>query len=1279
MKRVTWLVTLIVLALIAVAPATALSFDNSGGGSWTEYMSFPITTTPSEYAQYKIIINGITWEIYNANLSLEVSGTNDNFWNLVQDDGEDIRVFNQAGKQLYFWIEKFDYQNQTAIIRVNLTAGSTELNIAYGNPSATKSDYEDITKAFDYGESFDVPFYKPAQVAIDTASYDAFGILVKVNETTILHITRMGNDHFSGGKIVLTEYNLTTDTWSDYRTIYDSEWDDRNVGGGKVGNRIVAFIQKYDPSTGTTSPDVGFIYSDDGGKTWSNFTSVKHLFDEPELSETRVYGGIVKVNGIYYQPFYGWNADKTRYAIKLLKSTDGINWEEGAVIYNGTTNIGETWIVHIGGGKLIALSRDNTNKVLKQFVSSDGGQTWSSPMDTNLGGGTDVQMATLEYDEELNLVIAIFCDRSDNYLKMSIADADTVFSDPTAWSTPVNLMSMHLGYPDMIRIDDKNRRYLWVASNDASSTDADVYYGIVSAKWQMYGSWDVNEVVSGEYHVKTDNDAHAGLVSTITFQNNVVVEDRSRLIAREKQQNLLYQDTGNRYATTITYTSAEGWVQKIYVVSGGTGAIPVQDTKTLSLDTYYIARTVLDAGNIIYEIYDNNGNLITRLTTYDTTFTNGKIGLGTYGKSTEPAEFYTDWIIVYKIADPADFGTPVIKLFFQKKFGTKTVYVNVTYLDTNVTERYNPTAYYNLEDKPQINVTSTLTVSNVNTTYGADIEIELVEFVTLDKVVYNGTEVTTTYQGTKTNATTGLNYNVYKFTAYEDGTLEIYGHVGNKAYEATYKLDGEQVDIFNVTAVIGEDFEVILPHKGNITIESFTFTNVTSVTINTKDLGVGAKSLLITIDDPENFTVGQKLGTVNVDWGKLYFNITDLQNKPFTGVTYGIFNERYDTISLDPTKLYAGDNVIDIYFHAVKLKRIEIYLNHSNNGVTLDVSVNATQPKDYRGLTRIVASPSYFEVVNLSAEYPYSVMKLVNASGTVIIDYVSNAPTSVSVEGATSYTYEKPVLEITVSSNVTVTDLYRLSTPLKDRLGNPVNFYVLINGSRVDASAGKASKLLKPSWYEVEVPITVTGFELWKFNDSSNIALVEINASDKTLPTAEYRVPSKIETKEVRIQKTKFPWLPFPFLSESKPAQEETPIVRLEGTLRDFYNAPVANKIVRIEVASPNFTRIFNITTDSSGNFKIDVDMARGVEYKVTYKFAGDDVYVGTSTTKTFTIEQLLPAPPEEMTITELLIFVGIVVGLVAVVAGAIYLAKRTKAKTLARMESEFRFFRRLK
>ena len=940
MKLVVFVTLLMVLV---IAPATAQTFDNNGGGTWEEYLSFPITVTPAEYAQYKIVINGITWELYNVTGSLEASGTNDDFWSLVNSTGADIRVFNQTEQQLYFWIEEWDYNNQTATIWVNLTVGSSELNIAYGNPSATESSYHDGTKTF---------------IAFD-------------------------------------------------------DFEDGDVSDWSVG-------------------DVS----------------------------TSAYEG--------------------NYALA-----------------------------------------------------------------TPSGTGTSAIYKTVAFSEQSQLIV-------EGYVMSSVGRA---------------------------------------------------------------GIGALNSSLEGYLGVLNPND------------NVLQVNDHE-------------------------------------------GTILTSDTHTFNTDQWYFMRVTFESNGTVKVECD--GATLTYAGTAKN-YTHLAVLKANSGVN------YYDCLKVLKYADTADFGAP-IKLLLQKKFGTKTVYVNVTYLDTTVTNRYNPPAFYNLEDTPQINITSFISVTGVNATYGANISIEVIEFVTLDKVVYNGTGVTAslTYQGTITNVTTGYVYNVYNFTTYENGTLEIYGHVGNKVYEATFKLDGETVDVFNVTAVVGEPLEITLPHRGNVTLASIEHTNVTSIIINTKDVGVGAKTLTITIEDPENFTVGYIYRTVNIDWGKVYFNVTDLQNKTLARTTYGFFNKNFSILSTDLTKLYAGDIEIDVYFHGVKLKSLEIHLNHSNNGLTLNVSVNATQFKDYRGVTRIIASPNYFEVINLSTKYPFSVTKLVNVSGTVVIDYVSNTPTSVRVEGATSYTYEKPVLKITPSGNVTVTDLYKLSTPLKDRLGNPVNFYVLINGSRVDASNGIASKLLKPSWYEVEVPITVSGFELWKFNNSSNIALVEINTSDKTLPTAEYRVPSKIESKEVRIQKKQFPWLPFPFHSESKPTQE-APIVRLQGSLKDFYNAPIANKTIKIEVASPNFTRIFNITTDSSGNFKVDVDMVKGVEYKVTYKFAGDDVYVGTSTTKTFTIEQLLPAPPEEITIGELLIFVGIAVGLVAIVAGAIYLARRTKAKTLARMESEFRFFRRLK
>jgi hypothetical protein len=134
---------------------SGFTFDNSNGGVWAEYISFPITTAPTEYAQYKIFINGRTWELYNVTGSLEASGTNDNFWSLVNSTGADIRVFNEIGTQLYFWIEYFNATEQKATIWINVTAGSSELNIAYGNTLALPSAYMNGTMTFEFFDDFD--------------------------------------------------------------------------------------------------------------------------------------------------------------------------------------------------------------------------------------------------------------------------------------------------------------------------------------------------------------------------------------------------------------------------------------------------------------------------------------------------------------------------------------------------------------------------------------------------------------------------------------------------------------------------------------------------------------------------------------------------------------------------------------------------------------------------------------------------------------------------------------------------------------------------------------------------------------------------------------------------------------------------------------------------------------------------------------------------------------------------------------------------------------------
>lgn len=1123
MRKVVILAMLLLIA-IAVAPATAQTFDNSGGGTWKECMSFPITVSPTEYAQYKIVINGTTWELYNESGTLESSGTNNKFWGLVNSSGADIRVFNQTGAQLYFWIEYINATEQKAIIWVNLSAGSSELNIAYGNPIASSSTYINFEKVF------------------ELFRYDSFD---------------------------------TLDT---------AFWTHRE--GGSVGTSTDTYV---------SSP-----------------SSLK----------------------LYYGTDRPWHAD--------------------------------------AGGSLPA----RTFWIMEFWWKNSGTDT--SP-DPDRGGGS---------------------------LLTGGAHGTGVIG--------VTVSPNKIGYT-------------------------------------------------------------GGVTETGSF-SNVWLHFR---YVYDNGEKFLYRDVNGE------------WVLKSHVVD-----TPVTiDTVKFAISGYYHAE-------------------------------------------------YADDLYLYttKDVDPADFGTPIVKLF-QKQFGTKTVYVNVTYLDTATTNRYNPIAYYKLEDKPQINVSSDLSISGVNATYGANISIELINFVTLDKVVYNGTDVTVnlTYQGTKTNATTGYVYNVYNFTTYENGTLEIYGHVANKAYETTYKLDGETVDIFNVTAVIGEPIEIILPHKGNVTVASLEHIGVASAVINTKDLGVGAKTLSITIDDPENFTIGYKYGTINIAYGNLNVVVRHKDLTPFTNAIVSSYNDYYGILSTDMNKLYAKDNTISVFFHGVKLKSVSFYLNHSTNGATITIDTNSTRFTDYRGINRTIASPNSFDVVNLSADYPYSVIGIYNYSGTVVIDFEANPPTAVDVKGADFVEYIAPVLKFSGSGNATVTDLYKLTVPIKDRLGNPVNFYITINGSRVDASNGKVTKNLVPSKYLLTYPEDIGGFKFYKmeeskmfkvipagrgdvgsewryttsspptgwnteldFNDSTwnigytpigdtgnyrtyldlnggnlyarhkfnlteiihkaypalnlsewNITVVKAtlygevddelwvwlngvqvmyakisgnywdgiadvtpyinigdnlvavrvydsgagsnffdlmleitvkleNANrtitaeveeDSPIPPAEYRVPTVIESRGVRIESI-FDWLPIPFLS---PKQEENiTVVRLEGSLKDFYGAPVIGRTIKIEVASPNSTRVYNITTDSSGNFKFEVDIVKGIEYKVTYTFEGDDVYVETSTSKTFLVEQLLPAPPApEVPSLAIILVIGAVGA--GVIVAIVYMARRRTEVARTRIEQEFRFFRRLK
>jgi len=176
-----------------------MTFDNSGGGSWSKYINIPITTTPSEYAQYKVVIEAFNVIVYSAKGTQKTQGNSgiaSDFWNNVKSDGSDIRVFNQNKGQRYFWIEEFDYNNSRAIIWVKVEAGDTELNIAYGNPSALPSSYNNPKEVGLFFTDFEKPVTIKAYLS-EGSSFDR-------PSNTSIKITgsEVGFNIFNGSEIV---------------------------------------------------------------------------------------------------------------------------------------------------------------------------------------------------------------------------------------------------------------------------------------------------------------------------------------------------------------------------------------------------------------------------------------------------------------------------------------------------------------------------------------------------------------------------------------------------------------------------------------------------------------------------------------------------------------------------------------------------------------------------------------------------------------------------------------------------------------------------------------------------------------------------------------------------------------------------------------------------------------------------------------------------------------------------------------------------------------------
>lgn len=289
--------------LMLVGTAQAVTFDNANGGSWQKYININFTAAITEYAQYRVYINGSTVEVYNVTGALEGSGTTTDFWTLVNtSSGWDIRVFNQTYKtstnyqdyQLYFWLQYFNATEQKAEIWVNVSAGSSELNIAYGNPSALPSSYNNASFVYEFYDDFESGI-------IDTSKWD----IIDVGSWSVV---------LDGSSYVLKGSGTGVDyTRKSIRAIL------------KNNETLKDFVAEFDWRTSTDAVDPGalgnFIYRAQG----TNIGAVDRYWVRVESRSGYTEGA------------------------KLLKSVAGVETNLGTLVAYSPTNVYHHWTVIVNG------------------------------------------------------------------------------------------------------------------------------------------------------------------------------------------------------------------------------------------------------------------------------------------------------------------------------------------------------------------------------------------------------------------------------------------------------------------------------------------------------------------------------------------------------------------------------------------------------------------------------------------------------------------------------------------------------------------------------------------------------------------------------------------------------------------------------------------------------------------------------------------------------------------------------------------------------------------
>lgn len=340
------------------------------------------------------------------------------------------------------------------------------------------------------------------------------GVLIKKEDGDIFHFYRFADgeagDHTGNtGRISKRLFDFSEQTWGAPEVFYNSDYDDRNINGGKTtSGRIVLFIWRHDYTTPAVV-DCIYLCSDDDGVNWSSPVAVTSSLTDPVP-----YGDMIEVPTKGY--LKGFVDEATQYRVSVQFSTDGTAWGDEVIVGDYTAgheyNISEPSFAYVGDGKIICICRDQNYTAnganYYQITSDDYGDTWGTPVKTNIGAPYFTPAPKLIiYGDKL---VVLGSDRrtydgtvpADRYsiayegLFVFVGDINAVFASPTVYKQklyirrPLTTSTLTFyGYPTFVKITD--HKYFVVFTDryqDATNEDANLYQFYLDLEGPVVGA-----------------------------------------------------------------------------------------------------------------------------------------------------------------------------------------------------------------------------------------------------------------------------------------------------------------------------------------------------------------------------------------------------------------------------------------------------------------------------------------------------------------------------------------------------------------------------------------------------------------------------------------------------------------------------------------------------------------------------------------------------------------------------------------------------------------------